>query len=115
MKKMNRKELIIHLRNLGNGDVLPRSRRSGLCVELNGLISLQLMNEVHRAWMTWPKWSGSAGFPVPHPKYPKDPGRANDRYYRDGHKFGSIWTGKYGDLRRKMCLHIADVLEKKKG
>ena len=54
----------------------------------------------------WPKSSGIPSFPVPHPKYPKDPIKG---YYR----LGNMWDRRtaYGKLRWELLNWAIATLE----
>lgn len=53
----------------------------------------------------WEHYTGDENFPVPCQDYPDDPG------------FGyiicdNLWSDEYGRLRKDLCRHIADAIDK---
>lgn len=53
----------------------------------------------------WEHHTGEENFPVPCPDYPDDPGLG---YLR----CNNLWSGEYGRLRKDLCRHIADAIDK---
>ena len=102
------KELREHLRELGTGAIAPTDPRNGICREIESLANkFQMQLDVAFTFRSWPLFSGSAVFPVPHPVF--EPLRAFSIVLNK-------WADdEYGDNRRALCLHIADELEETKG
>lgn len=63
------------------------------------------------AFRSWPSYSGNRECPVPDPEAPSDKAAA----YRIYHSRENLWDDSpYGNLRRELCLHVADWLEENK-
>ena len=111
MDELNR--IIKTLRGWGSGQEPPLVS-VGLCANLVQLCDLSeaaiddLLNE---ACPSWPSYSGSRGYPVPDPEAPSNKVAACGIYYNHD----NLWEDSpYGNLRRELCLHIADWLEANK-
>lgn len=104
---MNRQELAKHLYGLADGTIMPRNRSEGLCTELSYLkaergLRWKLSFEVRVIMNTWPKFSGSKMYPVPHAEL----GPSSAFLLLD-----DLWgPDQYGNDRREMCRFIADKL-----
>lgn len=107
------KTLINHLRGLGTGEIAPvRGGTRGICCELNhlmgeGVITYSEKRVVHCLMTLWPEYSGSADYPVLTPRFSS--ARAAFRFTSDK------WEGTYGAARKRLCLWLADQLEKDDG
>ena len=111
MDKLN--QTIKALRAWGSGQEKP-SVSYGLCrnlADLGILSDAALDNLLREAFRSWPKYSGSSRYPIPDPKVPFDKAAAIGAYY----SHPNLWDDSpYGNLRRELCLHIADWLEANK-
>lgn len=103
---MNKLELIVHLRKLGNREILPDNTSCGLCAELR-LVDINLYYRLFDMVVEWPLFSGCSVYPVP---------SGNDEFNNwdiydecDNH-----WEGdsQYIKNRLNLCLWLADELEK---
>ena len=105
MKAKRKKEIIRHLRQLGTGVEQPLSVEVGICGELLGKYGLRVESLVPY-FKTWLEFSGDIKYPVvaPSPQYscPKY------AYVLCEYK----WVGKYGEARMRLCLHVANEMEK---
>ena len=101
------------LRAWGSGQEKP-SVSYGLCrnlADLEILSDAALDNLLREAFRSWPKYSGNRGYPVPDPEVPSDQAAACRIYY----SLENRWEDSpYGNLRRNLCLHVADWLEANK-
>lgn len=111
MDKLN--WIIKTLRAWGSGQEKPHVKY-GICRNLRVLWNLpdapadDLLQEAFRSWS---HYSGSRKFPVPDPEAPFDEVAASSIYYNRH----DLWEDSpYGNLRRELCLHIADWLEANK-
>ena len=93
---------IEHLRGLADGTITPISTEEGLCFELEEVQYVSSLFVKHSAYL-WDEFSGEKSFPVPHSKH------LPVRAYFDTN---DIWEGEYGASRKRLCLFLADVLEK---
>lgn len=96
------------LRALGTGAAYPRNTIYGICAEIKRLEGACLITQnavehiCDHMMQLWPKYSGNRIYPVPHPT--KTPVKAF--IHTD-----NLWIGKYGALRKELCLWLADQLE----
>ena len=101
------------LRAWGSGQEKP-SVSYGLCrnlADLGILSDAAVDNLLREAFRSWPKYSGSRGYPVPDPEAPSDLAAAYRIYY----SLENHWEDSpYGNLRRELCLYVADWLEANK-
>ena len=106
-------QIIKTLRAWGSGQEKP-SVSYGLCrnlADLGILSDAALDNLLREAFRSWPKYSGSQEYPVPNPEAPSDLAAAYRIYYNHD----NLWEDSpYGNLRRELCLHVADWLEANK-
>ena len=111
MDKLN--QTIKALRAWGSGQERPLFNY-GICgnlVHLCGLYEAVVYSSLGEAFLSWPKYSGNRGYPIPDPKVPFDKAAAIGAYY----SHPDLWDDSpYGNLRRELCLHIADWLEANK-
>ena len=111
MDELNR--IIKALREWGSGQETPLAY-VGLCRNLQTLWNLsdaRADDLLQEAFRSWPNYSGSREYPVPDPEAPFDEVAASSIYY-DRH---DLWDDSpYGNLRRELCLHVADWLEANK-
>ena len=111
MDELNR--IIKTLRAWGSGQEKPIFNY-GICgnlVHLCGLYGAVAYGSLGEAFPSWPKYSGNRDYPIPDPEAPSDIAAAHSIYYN--HE--NLWDDStYGDLRRELCLHIADWLEANK-
>ena len=82
----------------------------GICSALryNPNTSLHLWNFFISACAPyWPHYSGKPAYPIPHPT------KATPR---DGYQLaglnGELWSGSYGELRKKFAAHIANQIDR---
>lgn len=105
--------IIKTLRAWGSGQEKPLDYY-GLCgnlVHLCGLPEAITDDLLGGAFRSWPNYSGSREFPVPAPEAPSDKAAACGIYYNHD----NLWEDSpYGNLRRELCLHVADWLEANK-
>lgn len=97
-------EVVKHLRMLAKGGE-PRNKDHGLCSEIFASFGQPEWRIIRPHFSSWEHFSGSRDFPVPstHKHY-----NALEYYM----KFKQKWLRKQGRLRRDLCTHIADQLEK---
>ena len=111
MDKLNR--IIKTLRAWGHGQEKPIFN-SGICgnlVHLCGLYGAVVYSSLGEAFLSWPKYSGNRGYPIPDPEASSDPEAACETFYGRP----DLWDDSpYGNLRRELCLHLADWLEANK-
>ena len=111
MDELNR--IIKTLRAWGSGREKPLVY-AGLCRNLRTLWSLpdaQADDLLQEAFRSWSHYSGSRKYPVPAPEAPFDKVAASSIYYNTQ----NLWEASpYGNLRRELCLHLADWLEANK-
>jgi len=104
-------DTINYLKNLRLGST-PSEPKYGICSNLktfldsrvNKVITKNILCKVYNLSHTWSKYSGDDTYPVPDPEG-VDP---EDKYDITHNK----WTGCYGDLRRELCLYLAEELQK---
>lgn len=130
---VDKQEVIDYLRGLGTGQAgLPeRDRCCGICSLLRDRFNREVEDEVMLLARRWEKYSGSPTYPVPGEAFCR-------QYYGDEelaiisameghgiersvflatrafqHNGENQWgTSPYADLRRELCLFLADELEK---
>ena len=102
----NIEELIDHLEKLGKGEIPPSRSCYGICTELVAVGGLGNMTRfVACRSKGWAHHSGNDYYPVPHPEWPYRPLKG----FVDAGQ--SRWTDdEYGDLRRGLCLYLAQSL-----
>ena len=102
------------LRAWGNGQEKPPLSYYGLCanlVHLSALSEAVIKDLLDEAFPRWPIYSGSREYPVPDPEAPSNKAAAYRIYYNHD----NLWDDSpYGNLRRELCLHVADWLEANK-
>ena len=107
-------QIIKSLRAWGSGQEKPLLSYYGLCgnlVHLCDLSEAAIDDLIDGAFRSWPNYSGTREYPVPDPEAPSSKAAAYKIYYdrRD------LWDDSpYGNLRRELCLHVADWLETNK-
>ena len=107
MDELNR--IIKTLRAWGSGQEKPLVNY-GICGNLP-LSYAEIDDLLNEAFCSWPSYSGNPGYPVPDPEVPSDISAAGI-IYRSGR---DLWDDSpYGNLRRELCLHVADWLEANK-
>jgi hypothetical protein len=99
-------EVIEKLRLIATDPEYPiNCRVHGLCSLLQDMDPVHdLAGMLYFCLDTWPHYSGDYNFPVPS----QSDLDAGSYYLRCDDK----WEGNYGDLRRDLCRHFADYLEK---
>ncbi len=99
------KEIVNHLRNLGDGKIQPIDASCGLCWEISENFYVQLHALV--MFSLYPNFSGSAEYPIPHSEF-----KASHAF----NHFDNLWDDSaYGNERRKFCLWCADEIERTGG
>ena len=107
MDELNR--IIKALRAWGSGQKKPLVY-VGICGNLP-LSCAAIDDLLSEAFRSWPNYSGDPRYPVPDPEAPSDKAAAN-RIYESRR---DLWDDSpYGNLRRELCLHVADWLEANK-
>ena len=111
MDKLN--QSIKTLREWGHGQKKPIAY-FGICgnlVHMRALPEAAIYTSLGEAFLSWPKYSGNRGYPIPDPEASSDLGAACGIFY----SHPNLWEDSpYGNLRRELCLHIADWLEANK-
>ena len=111
MDELNR--IIKTLREWGSGQKEPLVYY-GICGNLVHICTLSRAtaeNLIREAFRSWPKFSGYQEYPVPDPKALFNFSAARRIYYA----YENLWEDSpYGNLRRELCLHVADWLEMNK-
>ena len=106
--KRIRPEIIEHLRQLGRAEIAPKNRAMGLCSELYNLFRIHFNPELTPYFRTWEEYSGYLAYPIP---AFSDVGPPSAYYQAQSAK--NLWAANpYGDARRRLCLHIANEIEK---
>ena len=107
-------QIIKSLRAWGSGQEEPLFSHYGLCrnlVHRCGLSEAAIDDLLDEAFRSWPNYSGNRRYPVPDPEAPSSKDAASKIYYDRNH----LWDDSpYGNLRRELCLHVADWLEANK-
>ena len=93
------------LRDLGTGVRKPAKTRRGACWALMSFFSYKRSYKtIEQLAPTWPEFSGNIEYPVPHPTL--DPEKAYVVRKQ-------LWRNDaYGNARRRLCLFLADELER---
>lgn len=106
-------QIIKFLRAWGSGQEKPLTYY-GICGNLTHwrrLPEAAVNYLLRKAFLDWPGYSGNIMFPIPDPEAPSDKAAASLIY--DSRR--DLWEDSpYGNLRRELCLHIADWLEANK-
>jgi len=103
-QKTAMEDVVYHLRDLGDGTKQPVVVKRGICAELYWGFGLPY-EVMYDGVMRWPKYSGRRAFPIPHETC--TPHGAYRNHY-------DLWADDaYGDLRRELCLWLADYFEEK--
>ena len=99
--------VIKHLEQLGKGATVPKDITEGICMEIKQAFGSSAMMEVMSLIPDWPKYSGNKLFPIPCPY----DGDAKLRYLRTK----NLWYNRYGNLRKNLCMFLAEQLREKYG
>lgn len=91
-----------HLLNLSVSRTEPLNFEEGLCVEIRDTFGPESMAYCMSLTKQWNKHSGDDLFPIPCPFG----GVAKSRYL----KTENLWQGEYGNLRKKLCGYLANVV-----
>ena len=106
-------QIIKSLRAWGSGQESPLTHY-GICGNLKHsrrLSEAAVTYLLRGAFLDWPNYPWNPSYPIPDPEALSDPDAARRIYY--SHK--DLWDDSpYGNLRRELCLHIADWLEANK-
>lgn len=101
------------LREWGRGQKEPLAHY-GICARFPLMWTLSHAttdNLFQEAFRSWPKFSGCRMYPAPDPEARSDFSAARRIY----HARKNLWEDSpYGNLRRELCLHVADWLETNK-
>jgi len=102
-QKTTMEDVVYHLQGLGDGIKQPKNADRGICTELRWRFGLP--DEVmYDGFAHWPKDSGWECHPIPHETC--TPVHA--------FRYCPLWADDaYGDLRRELCLWLADYFEEK--
>lgn len=100
-------DLIDFLDDVGSGKLTPDSggMSLGLCFHIDTVVGCDcaIVTKCQRLMTTWPEYSGSREYPVPHPTlHPMD---AYD-------EVRSLYTGEYGAARRRLAAYLCVELTK---
>ena len=99
-------QIIKSLRAWGSGQETPLTDY-GICGNLP-LSYVAIDDLLGEAFRSWPNYSGNREYPVPDPEALSDPAAARGIY----NSCEDLWDDSpYGDLRRELCLYVADWLE----
>lgn len=98
--------MVEYVRGLGKGSRKPIYIDAGLCDNFENEFMCELVDIVDwkECCESWSKFSGDYYYPVPGARADVEPLDAYDE--AEDH-----WGGKYGDLRKEFCLHVADFME----
>ncbi len=95
--------LIERLRSLASGEAKPLDIELGICHEVR-MMSRLMSRPVLFIIVRWPEHSGHSSYPVRHPKMsPQDAFMEGSDLWQDD---------EYGKARKRLCIFIADELEK---
>ena len=118
MEMDNRAVLVIdHLRELGNGRVMPEHKHAGICIELSRKFDYRLLKasceQLELLYADYPHYSGDVGYPIRNIDGTLKNKESPRLWYRSRlDKFSNWGDCKYADRRRLLCLHMADYFEK---
>lgn len=104
MQNETKKQVINYLFRLGKGQIDPVSRKHGICYSLEILFGVDYFDLVDLT-ARWELFSDDITYPVPSPNKKI----SSAEYY---HRTKDVWIGRYGKLRKELCLFLADQLEK---
>jgi len=100
---MNKQAIINHLRWLADGGK-PEYTTGGICLELKRKLGVKY-EELFPYFKSWEHYSGNIVYPVP----------ATNKKYSVIEQFDytqNLWIREQGKLRRDLCRHIANEMEK---
>ncbi len=105
-----KKQTIEHLRKLAHGEVEPSRKKYGICRELSLKFDIDT-DVLFRHFETWPEYTHNKCYPVPSFKIlSRDPEKMyNNTCFK---RLGMWEDNRYGRARRRLCLHIANEMEK---
>lgn len=126
MEKINNmQELINWFEGLADGSIKPFDNEFGLCSQIDDIYGDYMTDEfigecydlidMDDLYASWDKFSGRHCYPVPAPiceDAVEDitcPEGVYDYYMNNDL---NMWEGAYGDLRKDLCLHVANELRK---
>lgn len=95
-------EMVVYLRGLASGKVLPRCSETGLCNNFAARFDADIACVVR--FEDFPEYSGDDGYPIKSPNNRITP----HTYYM---KSDNLWIGRYGNARKRFCLWCADQIE----
>lgn len=104
MKTFTKKEFIRnvvdHLRDLGEGTIQPQQKNIGICP----ILTLEFdVWDLYDSFEQLPGFSGHRVFPIKHPTLDPMYAYLNSK---------NLWADdEYGDNRREACLYLADWIE----
>lgn len=96
------KEIVNYLRLIGRGDIEPAYSGTGICTNLSEKFCYCVDVGVFGGWS---KFSGYYAYPIPSTEH----GLSSDEIYS---RRAGMWSGSYGDLRKELCLWLADYYER---
>ena len=90
------------LESWADGQILPMNDLYGICYNLSRRdVTIRWEGLVAIAAESWPEFSGSHSYPVPHSDLlPESAYTAKWEVEK--------WDGEYGESRRRLCQHVAD-------
>lgn len=100
-----RKQIIAHLRGLGSGEIIPSSKRMGVCWIIEDLFLDKQEFDQLVDFTKYPNYSECEAFPIKHSEL---------RPVKAFLGIRNKWEGEYGDNRRNFCMWCADYLEEEK-
>lgn len=99
------KEIVNYLRELGREEREVPEVARGICGNLLDEYEYEVRSSV---FAMWPKFSGDRRFPVPS----TDSSLTAEQMFSVFSDAEDLWTGEYGQLRKDLCLWLADYYEK---
>ena len=101
------KNVIEELRKWGNNEESSLNRGYSLCANLSAKLDISPTSIKH-LFHRWVYFSYDFKYPVPSPT----PGISAKEEWSKQLDNNSFWEGEQGELRRSLCLFLADELEK---
>lgn len=109
-------EVSTNLRAIGNCETEPYDLSRGICNHLNNAFDYWMddydiaSGVVTELAQSWSKFSGNDSYPVPSTFGEQRPSEAYNFHF-------DIWQNQwkdntYGNLRRELCIHMADEIDK---
>lgn len=101
---MNKAKMVLHLRRLSSGMIVPCMTDKGLCLEMEYRFNFYLFNCLSLHYHKWHEYSGNKIYPIKSNINGLD---AKDCYIITPGK----WSGEQGERRRRFCAWVADQIE----